>query len=270
MKIDNRLVDAKSEAENTENFNRIMSFLDNVNVTQPDWNQNDETAPDYVKNRPFYSEVLNYSITWDGDKTEKTSAGNMLYKVSDLTPEFSDIQEMSITLSNGLVVGIDAIYDSEQGQYWLFPEASVVCILKAGVIVEGITFPESGIYFAKYSGELYTSKLEYTAETAKPIDRKYLPSTPEFVVDATNLPSDTAGWRELNTALNDAYKLGHDIFLDIYGDGSIKLKLTNCRGSNYLFLYPGSNNTIHAYILTAYKNDGGSLTELSLTATEVL
>ena len=22
---------------------------------QPDWNQNDETAPDYVKNRPFYT-----------------------------------------------------------------------------------------------------------------------------------------------------------------------------------------------------------------------
>ena len=28
MKIDNRLVDAKSEPENTENFNRIMSLLD--------------------------------------------------------------------------------------------------------------------------------------------------------------------------------------------------------------------------------------------------
>lgn len=23
---------------------------------QPDWNQNDETAPDYVKNRPFYTD----------------------------------------------------------------------------------------------------------------------------------------------------------------------------------------------------------------------
>ena len=27
-----------------------------VNVNQPDWNQNDETAVDYIKNRPFYSE----------------------------------------------------------------------------------------------------------------------------------------------------------------------------------------------------------------------
>ena len=24
-------------------------------IKNPDWNQNDETAPDYVKNRPFYT-----------------------------------------------------------------------------------------------------------------------------------------------------------------------------------------------------------------------
>ena len=31
--------------------------------TQPDWNQNDETAPDYVKNRPFYSETKTVTVT---------------------------------------------------------------------------------------------------------------------------------------------------------------------------------------------------------------
>ena len=25
-----------------------------VGFPKPDWNQNDETAPDYIKNRPFY------------------------------------------------------------------------------------------------------------------------------------------------------------------------------------------------------------------------
>lgn len=269
MKIDNRLVDAKSEAENTENFNRIMSLLDNVNVTQPDWNQNDETAPDYVKNRPFYSEVLNYSITWDGDKTDKVSdSTGMYYKVSGSTPDVSELQKINAVLSDGRSFqgNADDIYGS-QGLYWSLDFA--VCIFEAGITLQGMVFPETGMYFTSYNG-LYVSELEYTLSNVKRISRDYIPSTPEFVVDATNLPSDTAGWRELNTALNDAYKLGHDIFLDIYGDGSIKLKLTNCIVSDYLFLYPDSNNTIHAYILTAYKNDGGSLTELSLTATEVL
>ena len=214
-----------------------------------------------------YTETQVYSVTWDGDTTGKTSAGNMLYKVSDLTPEFSDIQEMSITLSNGLVVGIDFVYKSKQGQYWECYEAIVVCILKAGVIVEGITFPESGIYFVKRSGELYTSKLEFTAGIVNTIDVKYIPPTPEFVVDATNLPTDATAWGELSTALQDAYDSGYDIFLDIYGDGSTKLKLTNRSNVYYLFLFP--RNGICAYILEAMPSDGGSLTELSLTATEV-
>lgn len=36
---------------------------------QPDWNQNDETQPDYVKNRPCYKVEETEEITWDGDTT---------------------------------------------------------------------------------------------------------------------------------------------------------------------------------------------------------
>ena len=39
---------------------------------QPDWNQNDETAADYVKNRPFYSETGNVTI--------KNATGGVLLK----------------------------------------------------------------------------------------------------------------------------------------------------------------------------------------------
>lgn len=215
-----------------------------------------------------YTETQVYSVTWDGDTTEKTSAGNMCYKVSDLTPEFSDIQEMSITLSNGLVAGIDAIAEQKQGQYWVCYDAIVVCILKAGVIIEGMTFPESGIYFVKHSGELYTSKLEFTGGIVNTINKKYIPSTPKFVVDATNLPTDNTAWGELYTALQDAYNSGYDIFLDVYGNGTDGLKLTCGGGSEYLFLY-SHGATISAYILVAMPRDGGSLKEYSLTATEV-
>ena len=36
-------------------FERIGSTQIDGSTTQPDWNQNDETQPDYVKNRPFYT-----------------------------------------------------------------------------------------------------------------------------------------------------------------------------------------------------------------------
>ncbi len=74
---------------------------------------------------------------------------------------------------------------------------------------------------------------------------------------------------ELCTALNDAVRDGTEIFLDVYGNGDVLLKLTNVNDADYLFLYPKSDSTIHAYILQAMPNDGGSLKEYSLTLTEV-
>ena len=56
---------------------------------QHDWNQNDSTAADYIKNRPFYKDVkildsIDVDISWDGDTTGKTaSSQNGFYKVSD-------------------------------------------------------------------------------------------------------------------------------------------------------------------------------------------
>ena len=54
---------------------------------QTDWNQNDTTAKDYIKNRPGGYEE-GFEITWDGDTTGRPSATaegmpNAWYKVSD-------------------------------------------------------------------------------------------------------------------------------------------------------------------------------------------
>lgn len=44
--------------------NELQEELSKIseNVTQPDWNQNDPTAPDYVKNRQFYSEIKEITV----------------------------------------------------------------------------------------------------------------------------------------------------------------------------------------------------------------
>ena len=60
---------------------------------QTDWNQNDTTAKDYIKNRPGGYEE-GFEITWDGDTTGRVKTtgddGRLIwYQVSDkiLTPD---------------------------------------------------------------------------------------------------------------------------------------------------------------------------------------
>ena len=93
----------------------------------------------------------------------------------------------------------------------------------------------------------------------KTIDKKFLPEAEKFVVDATNLPSDTTGWGNLSDSLEAARDAGAEIFLDVYGNGETLLKLTNARNGEYLFIYPKSFNTVSAYILEALKSNGGEL-----------
>ena len=215
-----------------------------------------------------YTETETYSVTWNGDTTDKVSdSTGMFYKVSDSTPDVSELQEINVVISNGSISqgNADSIGEAP-GEYWYY-ESAVICIFEAGSKIQGMVFPETGIYFFSYSG-LYVSELKYTFNHVKRISCDYIPSTPEFVVDATNLPTDATAWGELLTALDDAYNSGHDIFLDVDGTGSTGLKLTSRNSSYYLFLDPYNTFTIYAYILNVY-SDGGELKKYSLNATEV-
>ena len=171
-----------------------------------------------------YTETETYSVTWNGDTTDKVSdSKGKYYKVSDSTPDISGLQKINIVCSNGnsLQVNADSIYEIP-GKLWGFE--GVICVLEAGITESGSNFPETGMYVVNYSG-VYVSEVEYTLHNVKRISRDYIPSTPKFVVDATNLPTDITAWGELNKALENAYNSGYDIFLDM-GDGTDGLKLT--------------------------------------------
>ena len=51
----------------------------NIGAGQPDWNQNDETAPDYVKNRPFYAGDLVETVLVEESTISFADQGNGLY-----------------------------------------------------------------------------------------------------------------------------------------------------------------------------------------------
>ena len=70
------------------------------NGVQVDYNQNDETAPDYIKNRPFYKESKFYSFP-DADYStpayNEPNEGLTLYRISDTPIENSNFDGAIVT-----------------------------------------------------------------------------------------------------------------------------------------------------------------------------
>lgn len=124
------------------------------------------------------------------------------------------------------------------------------------------------VYTTESATEHVIAISEYVPQIVT-IDPKFLPSSKEFVVDATNIPNSAPNWEKLWTALEDAYNSGYGIFLDVYGNGELKLKLLSKTDTDYLFLYCKEDFTIHVYILKNYSADYRGLKKFSLTATEV-
>lgn len=68
---------------------------------QADWNQTDETAADFIKNKPFgYYPTGSDTLTWDGNTEGKECLFDMMYKVSDAVLTVEDF-------ANGFSVVVD-------------------------------------------------------------------------------------------------------------------------------------------------------------------
>lgn len=120
--------------------------------------------------------------------------------------------------------------------------------------------PEQNYLWVSYNTSTsHTIKVTTQGTVYKTIDKNFLPEAEKFVVDATNLPSNTTGWGNLSDSLRGAIDAGAEIFLDVYGDGKVLLKLTNAKNGEYLFIYPKDYRTVSAYVLEALASDGGEL-----------
>lgn len=149
---------------------------------QPDYLQNDETAADYIKNRPFYEESL-VSVPYPSPSLDDW----YFYKVSDQIPTGdmpSANDQCYIEISGNQYRGAKIIL--VQNDYYASNEYMVVVALKDNVNVEGMIFPEKGTYFIK-NPDVYISGFalgkatepEITWDgntgTIKQIEEKYIP-----------------------------------------------------------------------------------------------
>lgn len=82
-----RRLTGQTEGLNLQEMQTELQSIDN----QPDWNQNDPNAKDYIKNRPGgYVIPPSVEITWDGDTTGKETMdlgqGLIMVKIAEEAP----------------------------------------------------------------------------------------------------------------------------------------------------------------------------------------
>lgn len=154
---------------------------------QTDWNQNNATAKDYIKNRPGGYEE-GFEITWDGDTTGRVSATAegmpyVWYKVSDKILTADQIIGGQITtVQNGEltqhVIANESLCEYEFG---ITIDTSVIISKKSGVYAmydSKISIPETGVYFLSVSvGGNSMSVSSFSNLIVHPFDDKYIPDT---------------------------------------------------------------------------------------------
>lgn len=168
----------------------MKSGDDGVSV-QSDWNQTDETAADFIKNKPF-GEFKGDTLTWEFDIASldfDSLPGGGWVKVSDAVVTMTDLANGCVFASDllGFVMDIAAedITSIADG-ILILPEAFCFFVDEngVGVDVDGIVFPEIGVYAVVEltTGSFTIPGYEKFIATKK-MDAKYLPdSTVEQVV----------------------------------------------------------------------------------------
>ena len=174
---------------NNMNVSAQKAQLGNILSTggQADWNQSDETAPDYIKNRPFYDETV--TIEWDGNTEGKTVVpfGNNVYlvRVSDMIPTWKNlIGEVKITSSTGesaILPEVSIIV--EEGVIYAPNYIFAVCKKEKASVGNGVRLPKTGLYFL-YRNNGYISSI--TFDSSKQIDMKFLPETRAIFMEGSD------------------------------------------------------------------------------------
>ena len=124
---------------------------------QPDWNQNDETQPDYVKNRPFYSEI---GIVTVENVADAELDGFPIFAVGDTVTVNVDDVEHSLVAYDGdeyVIIG-DTFSSINNGE---------------GPLGWQLYIKDGAVRF--YSTKGHT--INYLGEKIVKLNKKYLPDT---------------------------------------------------------------------------------------------
>ena len=150
----------------------ITAELDTIKDAKADWNQNDETAIDYIKNRPFYIKDSTENILLDGT-FEFT---NSRYSQTNSTIDFEVNKEYTV-IFDGVnynciasivddipTIGNGAIFNSN-----LYPDNGKPFIIAAS-IAKGLL-----VILTTSAATAHTVTIKAIEENVQTMDKKYLP-----------------------------------------------------------------------------------------------
>ena len=153
-----------------------------LDIPQSDYSQNDETAQDYIKNKPFFNEKKIIDVS---TLTEENTI--VLYPVP-IEPAFKLVKLMDYkepgewlchieVACEGRVINLSGARVFRQDEnYWDFADIDVIYFYgfdKAGVVFEGVTIPEPGIYAYNTIPFLGTNPI-YKIPNLKTIDKSFI------------------------------------------------------------------------------------------------
>lgn len=157
-----RQLTGQTKGLNLQEMQTELKSIDN----QPDWNQNDPNAKDYIKNRPGgYAIAPSVEITWDGDTTGKETIdegnGFTLVKIADEAPP---IEKFDTGNGYRVVITADVEYGNGNHEtrqvgtelqsgngFWICSTelAAILGVTADQASIEGMTFTK-GLWFATY------------------------------------------------------------------------------------------------------------------------
>lgn len=187
----------------------------NSKKVQPDWNQHDPVAADYIKNRPFYDEVIDgtpsVTYTFDGilEGKEVITAPEddsfYLVKVSDDILNYEQLLGGTVTYADSITfepigdytMSESDIISADDGIAWGIIGDMIFVISNGQLFAEemGVTPPSQGTYFVYvvedgYVSQLTTTSLTTVLQPIKKIDEKFLP---DFINNSFDMKLDKTG-----------------------------------------------------------------------------
>lgn len=207
-----------------ENDMKLSSFENDLEVANPDWDQIDETQPDYVKNRPMGLLTPEYYATrYNGDPTVSTSAQSTYYHTNidsiampqNLNPQstykviFDGVEYNDVPCRLGTNVYGAGLYpqigETMENMKSQFPNGKYVeypfllfdngATNKTFMVTKRDYVSDSDIH-KTYHLEIY----EYVAPEIKRLDKKYLPE--ELLNEVDELTNQTNGLINQNVLIN--------------------------------------------------------------------
>ena len=142
----------------------LTDYAKKTDIAQPDWNQNDQTAKDYIKNRigGYEANIDPITISWDGNTEGKIVVDDQLYLVSNETPTINQLIGGTIkyvivkngeTTSENLTITEDVIGSYANGNIII---GEFCVIIHSPGTIGNATFKNSGIYFVGMFSETQT------------------------------------------------------------------------------------------------------------------